>query len=39
MNVPHLIWITNLGDAALTVPVAFACALWLSAADRREAFR
>ena len=39
MNVSHLIWITNLGDAALTVPVAFACALWLSATDRREAFR
>jgi membrane-associated phospholipid phosphatase len=39
MNVAHLIWITNLGDAAVTVPVAFACALWLSAADKREAFR
>jgi len=39
MKVSHLIWITNLGDAALTVPVAFACALWLSATDRREAFR
>lgn len=32
-------WITNLGDAALLLPLALACAMWLHAADRRESLR
>jgi membrane-associated phospholipid phosphatase len=30
-------WITNLGDAGLTIPVAAGCALWLRVTDKREA--
>lgn len=35
------IWsaISNVGDAALTLPVAFACATWLTLSDRRLAWR
>jgi membrane-associated phospholipid phosphatase len=32
-----LSWITNFGDAGLTIPVAAGCALWLSTTDKREA--
>ena len=31
--------LTNVGDAALTLPVAFACATWLTLSDRRLAWR
>ena len=31
--------ISNLGDAALTLPVALACAVWLALTDRRLAIR
>lgn len=31
--------ISNLGDAALTLPVALACAVWLAVTDRRLAVR
>jgi len=31
--------ISNVGDAALTLPVAIACATWLSLSDRRLAWR
>ena len=32
-----LSWITNFGDAGITIPVAAGCALWLSTTDKREA--
>jgi hypothetical protein len=32
-----LSWITNFGNAGLTIPVATGCALWLSTTDKREA--
>jgi membrane-associated phospholipid phosphatase len=31
--------ISNVGDAALTLPVAIACAIWLTLSDRRLAWR
>lgn len=31
--------ISNVGDAALTLPVAVACAIWLTLSDRRLAWR
>jgi membrane-associated phospholipid phosphatase len=36
-SITVLNWITNLGDAGLTLPVAAGCALWLRTSDKREA--
>jgi membrane-associated phospholipid phosphatase len=38
-QVTRFIWITNFGDAALTLPIALGCALWLRSTDKREAWR
>lgn len=36
-SITILNWITNLGDAGLTLPVAAGCALWLRTSNKREA--
>jgi membrane-associated phospholipid phosphatase len=35
----HIIWISNLGDAGLLIPLALACAIWLRVTGKHLALR